>query len=174
MLSPSNDFPIAGISKFGCAVGTAYTACTPLQQAMYEEAVLGSTPNTVEYVWRSTVAVGALPSLVALLLSVFLLVETPRFTAHVKKDYLLSILDLASQGEPYAALVASTLDTDGGVAHVESDISCCAFLYFHGWNLVTVSLCWFLFNTAFYGLVSEPNSFQSDRFSLITYLHCDL
>ena len=122
---------------------------------MYEAAVVGSTPNTVEYVWRSTVAVGALPSLIALLLSHFLLVETPRFTAHVKKDHLLSILDLASQGEPYAALVAGTIDTNGPLAYAEADITCCGFLYFHGWNLVTVSVCWFLFNTAFYGLVSD-------------------
>lgn len=160
MLSPSNDFPIAGISKFGCAVGTAYTKCTILQQNTYEEAVLGSTPAAVEFVWRSTVAVGGLPALIALLLSVFLLVETPRFTAHVKKDHLQSILDLASQGEPYAALVASSMETEGVLTYSEPDISCCAFLYFHGWNLVTTSLCWFLFNTAFYGLVSKMLEYQ--------------
>jgi MFS transporter, PHS family, inorganic phosphate transporter len=173
MLSPSNDFPIAGIYKFGCAAGTAYTGCTALQKSMYEEAVMGSTPDTVEYVWRSTVAVGALPALVALLLSVFLLVETPRFTAHVKKDHLLTILDLASQGEPYAALVASTIDTDGVLAYAEPDISCCGFLYFHGWNLIATSVCWFLFNTAFYGLVSEAHEFRTDHFPIITHLHSD-
>ena len=156
----SNDFPVGGVYVFGCALGTPYSQCTAAQQTMYEQAVIGSTPDQVEYVWRATVAVGAVPAFIALMLSYFLLVETPRFTAHVEQQYLKAIIDLASQGEPYAAVVANEYVTDRSIINADSDLTCCGFLYFHGWNLTAVSVCWFLFNTAFYGLVC-----------IVTHLH---
>ena len=153
MLGPSNDFPVLGIKSFTTCT-TAYASCPTADQQSYENAVLGSTPNNVEYVWRCTVAVGAIPAIIALILSRCLLVETPRFTAHVKKDYIKTVTDLAAQGEPYAAMAANGINTEIEEAP-ESDLTTCGFLYFHGWNLTTVSLCWFLFDIGFYSMVNK-------------------
>jgi Sugar (and other) transporter len=153
-LGRSNDFPVGGVYQFGCPLGTPFMSCTDQQRADYETAVNGSCPIVVEYVFRATVATGVVPAFIALMLSRYLLVETPRYTSHVMKDNLRAITDLASQGEPYAALVANAIDFDSAVApHADADLTCCGFIYFHGWNLVAVSLCWFLFNTGFYGLI---------------------
>ena len=154
-LGKSNDFPAGGVYAFGCPEdGRPYTQCSPESKIQYEAAVIGSCPNTIEFVWRATVGTGVVPAIVALVLSKYLLVETPRFTAHVKKDHLRAITDLASQGEPYAALVANAIDFDGTVIPTaEADLTCCGFVFFHGWNLVSASLCWFLFNIAFYGII---------------------
>ena len=152
-------------------MGTPYSQCTAAQQSMYELAVMGSTPDQVEYVWRATVAVGAVPAFIALMLSYFLLVETPRFTAHVEQQYLKAIIDLASQGEPYAAVVANEYISDRSIINADSDLTCCGFLYFHGWNLTTVSVCWFLFNTAFYGLVRNACQLDLHYCICITQMH---
>ena len=98
-LGKSNDFPAGGVYAFGCPEdGRPYTECSPESKIQYEAAVIGSCPNTIEFVWRATVGTGVVPAIVALVLSKYLLVETPRFTAHVKKDHLRAITDLASQG----------------------------------------------------------------------------
>ena len=153
-LGKSGDFPTGGVYQFGCAPGTPFMLCPEPARIQYEAAVIGSCPDNIEYVWRATVGTGVVPAIIALVLSQYLLVETPRFTAHVKKDHLRAITDLASQGEPYAALVANAIDFDGTVIPTaEADLTCCGFIFFHGWNLTSVSLCWFLFNIAFYGFI---------------------
>lgn len=153
-LGRSNDFPVGGVYQFGCTAGTPFMKCTETQRMDYETAVVASCPKAVEYVWRATVATGFVPAFIAFMLSNYLLVETPRYTAHVKKDNLRAITDLASQGEPYAALVANAIDFDSAVVPLaDADLTCCGFIYFHGWNLISVSLCWFLFNVGFYGLI---------------------
>ena len=154
MLGPSNDFPIVGVYGFGCPAGTPFMECSVASIEAYESAVIGSCPNVIEFVWRATVGVGAIPAIIALLLSKYLLVETPRFTSHVKKDHLRAITDLASQGEPYAQMVTNVIEIDNSIeVYPEADLTCCGFLYFHGWNLITVSVSWFLFNTAFYSFI---------------------
>ena len=153
-LGKSGPFPTGGVYQFGCPSGLAFAACPEDSKIQYEGAVIGSCPDNIEYVWRATVGTGVIPAVIALVLSKYLLVETPRFTAHVKKDHLRAITDLASQGEPYAALVANAIDFDGTVIPTaEADLTCCGFVFFHGWNLTSVSLCWFLFNIAFYGFI---------------------
>jgi hypothetical protein len=72
--------------------------CPLDNQNAYTNAVRFSNPRESEYIWRAVVAAGAFPAFLTLMLSIFLLVETPRYTAHIAEDYQKTITDLASQG----------------------------------------------------------------------------
>ena len=78
--------------------GSTGRLCPAINKNAYINAILAWNLSQSEYIWRAAVSAGAVPALIALLFSRQLLVETPRYTAHIKKDYQQAITDLASQG----------------------------------------------------------------------------
>lgn len=141
--------------------------CPEENRAEYLKQIKTWNIDQTEYIWRAAVSAGALPALMAFILSRYLLVETPRFTAHVKKDYQKTITDLAAQGEDWTeeAIAAVMRDQENEEDKVDiipehqvPEISFCGFLYHYSWHLIAASLIYSVVNFVFYGqcILIEP------------------
>ena len=124
--------------------------------------------SEAEFIWRSTVCVGScILALLSFILSRYLLWETPRYTAHIAKDYQKTITDLAAQGEDWTeeAIAAVMRDQENVEDRAEiapenevPDVSFFSFLWQYSWHLWAASTVFSVVQFIFYGqvLVMEP------------------
>ena len=86
--------------------------CHIYNQNEYRNAIQYWNLSESEFIWRSVVCVGScFMALISFILSRYLLVESPRFTAHISKDYQKTITDLAGQGVDWTEEVTNKRTT---------------------------------------------------------------
>jgi len=163
--TPVTPFPTAAPVKHGRYAGAV--PCHIYNQNAYADAINYWNVSESEFIWRATVAGSGFLAIVAFLLSRYLLVESPRYTAHVQKDYQKTITDLALQGEDWTeeAIAAVMRDQENvedraeiAPSHQVPDVTFGSFLWQYSWHLWAASSVFSVVQFIFYGqvIVMEP------------------